>query len=287
MSNPNIEMTEPDAFGQKHPIESEELIATGLKELELEVSKLPDDDRAAWEEAKVKCASELIDDKFLLQFLRAEVFNADLAAKRLCGYWTKRLSAFGPDKAFLPMTLDQALKDDDFPLRMGFATLVPATDPVGRSILFFDPSKNDRTKYSIESLTRAVWYYMHAALESETAQQKGVVFMIYPQKAKLSQFDRGLANSVMSSLKLCMPVRVSALMICHPPFFFSIVFSVVKVFMGERVRKRVRVMSGSQISVMEELQVLGLTADRLPTELGGAIELNATKYVDERKAAGK
>ena len=83
---------------------------------------------------------------------------------------------FGQDKAFLPMTLDGALKDDHISLGVGFARLVvPAKDPAGRSIIFADPSKLDSTKYDRESMVRATWYVMHAALESVDAQKMGVV----------------------------------------------------------------------------------------------------------------
>ena len=74
-----VEFTPADVYGQKHPIESPELIQAKLKELDLELEKLPQDEKELWEEAKEKCP-DLTDDDDKLMFLRCEVFNADVSA---------------------------------------------------------------------------------------------------------------------------------------------------------------------------------------------------------------
>lgn len=141
---------------------------------------------------------------------------------------------FGQDKAFLPMTLDGALKDDHISLGVGFARLVvPAKDPAGRSIIFADPSKLDSTKYDRESMVRATWYVMHAALESVDAQKMGVVMVAYPKHVHITQVDRKLMKLNMESIKGCIPVRLAAFQICHPPEIFSIIFPLIKLFLGE------------------------------------------------------
>ena len=72
-----VEFTPEDVYGQKHPIESPELIQAKLKELDLELEKLPEDEKDLWEEAKEKCPGLTTDDDKLM-FLRCEVFNADV-----------------------------------------------------------------------------------------------------------------------------------------------------------------------------------------------------------------
>ena len=80
MSNPNIEMTEPDVYGQRHPIETSSLIETKLKEFEDELfNKLPEEKTVSIKMANEKCPPNYIDDDFKLMFLRCEVFNVDVS----------------------------------------------------------------------------------------------------------------------------------------------------------------------------------------------------------------
>jgi len=153
---------------------------------------------------------------------------------RLTKYWDKRIALFGPEKAFLPMTLDGALKDDQVALSLGFARLMPAKDPVGRSIVFVDPSKLDSTKYQRESMCRALWYVMHASLENPRAQQRGDLIIGYPKHVEITQVDRELMKMNMESIRGCIPVRISALFLCHPPSFFAkVVYPLIRLFLGE------------------------------------------------------
>lgn len=128
---------------------------------------------------------------------------------------------------------------------------------------------------------------MSAALEDEEAQKKAIILMVYPKKTKLSQFDKNVSGAILSSIKGWLPVHVSAFHICHPPSFSTEIIAVLKVFLGERLRKRVQVHSGSENKVLERLSKYGMTKDTLPNEVGGNIKMNLTTWLAERKAAGK
>ena len=79
MSNSNIEMTQPDIYGQCHPIETPTLIETKLKEFEEELLKLPEEKTISLKMANEKCPPGYIDNDFKLMFLRCEVFNVDVS----------------------------------------------------------------------------------------------------------------------------------------------------------------------------------------------------------------
>ena len=202
-------------------------------------------------------------------------------------YWDKRIEIFGADRAFLPLTLDGALKDDVDGVLLGFGRCNDAmVDDNGRRILFVDPSLLDHDKYSRFTICRAFWYVLHAILEDETTQKRGIVFCGYAHKAKFANIDRPLMKMNMESIKGCIPVRVGSFHLCRPPSFFKVVFPIMKVLMGARLRARVKVYFGDNGSILEKLAKFGIRKSSIPSELGGNIVLDQELWVEDRKAAG-
>jgi hypothetical protein len=211
---------------------------------------------------------------------------SQLAAARYTKYWDKRVEVFGPEKAFMPLTLSKALKDDMVALSTGFFSLTGTKDASGRSIIFIDPSKQDKSKYPRESMCRAMWYILHAALEDEVTQKLGVINVAFPHHAKFSQMDRSLCKMNMESLKGCIPARQSGFHICHPPSFVSVLLPILKSFMGERMRKRIKLHSGSTEKVMKHIAAFGLPKDSMPTDLGGEAVVDHLSWLDHRRTSG-
>mmetsp|Transcript_14728 Transcript_14728/g.30362 ORF Transcript_14728/g.30362 Transcript_14728/m.30362 type:complete len:289 (-) Transcript_14728:355-1221(-) len=277
----------PDQYGQLHPIETPELLARKSTEFEQELSKLSDQDWPGLKQAQEKCP-ELLTDAFKLMFLRCEVFNADLAAKRYAVYWEKRIEIFGPERAYLPLTLDGALKDDWTALTTNFIQIIPGVrDAMGRSIIYVDSSKQDKTKYEKYSMVRTFWYMLHAAVESEEAQQHGVVVMLFPHNAKISQFDRELLKINIVSLQGVIPIRASAIHLCRPPSFFKLVLVFVRLMTSKRTQKRMLVHFGDEKTVLEKIANYGLDKDMVPTDLGGNVKLDVVSWLEQRKSEGK
>ena len=69
-------------------------------------------------------------------FLRATEFDPWAAAQRLVSYWKLRKEFFA-DRAFLPMTLDGAMREDRSVFDLGFCMLLP-TDVGGRQVMFWN-----------------------------------------------------------------------------------------------------------------------------------------------------
>ena len=283
---PEEDEQHPYSYGQKHPVETEESVSDALKRLKEEIDGISDNVKACWLKAKERCPPKLVDDRHLLLFLRCEVFNVDLAAGRLIKYWDKRVEVFGEDRAFLPLTLDGALKGDEISLEMAFVQSTEHADAEGRRIILGDPSKLDKSKYTRESMVRAFWYTMHAALEDEVTQKRGIILLLFPHHAQFSQFDRKLVASNAESMKGCLPVRVGAFHICHPPTFFTIVFPIIKLLLGKRLRERIKVHTGSEEHVLERLARFGIPAESVPSDLGGAVVLNQKAWLEHRRESG-
>lgn len=273
------------ALKQVHPDETPELIMKGYKELEDELAKFSEVERSGWEEAKRRCP-ELVGREHQLMFLRCEVFGADRAAKRLVRYWSKRIEIFGPSRAFLPLTLSAALKDDFVALSLGFMSSTERADSENRRIIYGDPAKLNSSLYERESMVRALWYTVHAALEDETTQRRGAVLMLNHRDVAPSQFDPELVRLCAESLRGCIPLRIGAIHLFHLPFFVNYIAPLFKYLLGERLWSRIAIHDGHDEEVLGRLEAHGIRREDVPGEIGGGHELNQTIWLAERTEAG-
>jgi CRAL/TRIO domain len=284
MADPSSQ--EPDIYGQVHPVETPELIESKLAEFEEEVEKIPLGKRESLLLAQEKCPDQLT-RAYKLKFLRADTFNAKLAAKRYVNSWTVRREIGGDERAFLPLTLDGVVKDDAVPLKLGMLQIVGTKDPAGRSILFLNPAMQNWDVTNIHAMARAAAYTLMAALEDEETQRKGIVVLVWPKNEKFSQVRKEFIWLLASSIKGAMPVRLAGIHMCQPPLFFRVVYPFAQLVLGERLRKRLMLHPGSQKDMLKTLAPYGLTKEVLPTELGGDIVLDHDKWLEQRRREGK
>jgi len=191
---------------------------------------------------------------------------------------------FGEDRAFLPLALDGALKCDIDALLFGFVrTSDRMVDASGRRVLFMDPSLLDDRAYDRTSMNRATWYAVHAALEDEITQKRGIVMILYPLKARVGQFDRKLIKADFENIRGCIPVRVGAFHVCHPPLFAHMVLPTIKMLLGRKLGSRLHVFSGKKKVVLEKLSKFGIAKKCVPTELGGYLVLDQDLWLADRR----
>lgn len=249
---------------------------------------------AGYAEAQSKCP-DLLDDDFYLLFLRCERWNVELAARRVLKYWDERVSLFGPDRAFAPLTAAGALsrEEDKKAACLGIFNVLPRRDPDGRSVIWVDasafPSKHSK-EISLKSTCRCMWYAFHAALEGNPdAQRHGVVTLFYNRGAMhLDQFDRQRTKRNIRSIQGCLPVRVKAIHLCQPPTWFAVLaWPLIRLFLGERLRQRVSLHQGTTARVLDALhQNAGLSPDLLPQDIGGQCLWDPVQWFESRKAQG-
>jgi hypothetical protein len=108
----------------------------------------------------------------------------------------------------------------------------------------------------------------------------------FPVHAKLSQFDHPLTKMNMESFKGCIPVRQSGLHVCYPPSFVFFLWPIFKLFMRERLRKRVHMHSGSTEKVMKHMAAFGLPRESIPTDVGGEAEVDHLSWLEHRRTCG-
>ena len=79
-------------------------------------------------------------------------------------------------------------------------------------------------------------------------------------------------------------MRISCIAICHPPSFFNIVWPVVKVFFGSRLRKRMFLAGGGvhhddEAAVQKLKEKVGLTPEQIPQLIGGTLHLTPDDWL--------
>eukprot|EP00525_Craspedostauros_australis_P008589 CAMPEP_0198133176 /NCGR_PEP_ID=MMETSP1442-20131203/59429_1 /TAXON_ID= /ORGANISM="Craspedostauros australis, Strain CCMP3328" /LENGTH=290 /DNA_ID=CAMNT_0043794287 /DNA_START=673 /DNA_END=1545 /DNA_ORIENTATION=+ len=278
----------PDRFGQVHPIESPKLIAAKLAEFDEELDRLPADQKTYYMLACER-SPELVSSKDKLMFLRCKVFDVKSAVLRIVAYWEHRFTVFGPEKAFLPMTLDGALRDDHDVLEVGMMRCISrdassSTSEDRRAILYADPSRLDPTRFTKEALLRSIWYSSQALLEDEEAQKKGIVFISNPRHVKLWQIDIARIRFIFGSFRNFLPIRISAVHICNPPLFSNIVIHIIRWYFGTTLRKRLCLHTGSTNTIMHRLENdHGLDRSMLPSDLDGNLILDHVGWLRDRR----
>jgi len=291
-----MKLTEPNQFGQSDPIETDEEVREALVEFD---ELLNDDDatppsfKASYLRACQECPDIADNEAHKLRFLRCDLFQVQMAVNRMCRYWIKRIEVFGEERAFLKITLDQAMKDDHKTLALGIV-LHPllengeiAKDKDGRCAVYFDPSRQDSSLYTHKSLLRVFWYVVHIALETETTQKRGIILIVMSKYASHSQFDTKLSRMISDTMKGCLPARIGSFQVCHPPIFFSLIYPIIKYLLGSYLRERIRLNRGSDDIVIKSLQQYGLPLESIPSDLGGGADVNNSRWFAKRKAIGK
>jgi CRAL/TRIO domain len=280
----------PDMYGQIHPIETPELLRMKHDEfMSLLPTKLPSDIKTKTSSARNKMKDIVgtdpkypewaLKEDFVRMFLRCEVYNTELAVVRYVRYWEKRIEIFGPDRAYQPLTSSIDVVGNSQPnndegewevANAGVINIINRSND--RTYLFLNPSRFDMTKYTRIGFVRTFWCIVHKVLmECHDVQKRGLICLSYPANAKLSQFDRHLMKMILDSLQGNLPVRLSAIHVCHPPLFFSkVIWPILQLLMSRRTRQRILVHSGSYDSVLETLTTQNsFSIDDLPQDIGG------------------
>lgn len=242
-----------------------------ISSLNDEVAKLPNAETSVYYRAVELCPGEICPERKLL-FLEYASGGTKEAARALAEYWRGRLDLFGPDKAFQPMTLAGALKDDVMAMtQRQVVQLMPVTDAAGRAILFFSPSRRKLDDFSIEQELRAVWYLFEVVLENPNLRKNGVVVLCDLRGVERTHFMNGGVTRyarIWRTIDSCLPVDIRGMHCCYPtPVFSHLIFPAAKRLASKSIRLRWKLHNGDENAVLTSLAGFCLTIDRLPAEL--------------------
>jgi hypothetical protein len=119
-------------------------------------------------------------------------------------------------------------------------------------------------------------------MEDIEVLKKGMVVLIYPQEARLDQFDHCLWKSISESCKYALPIHWRSTHIVHPNRFFGVIHPLFMSTLPQSVQDHVIVHSGTKMKVLANLLRYCLPWDRIPSDVGGCVDLDLGVWLSER-----
>jgi predicted Mrr-cat superfamily restriction endonuclease len=139
--------------------EEPSFVRAKMEEMETELSKLTSNKgKEAYMQAEAQNKEYVTCDKFLLKFLRAEMFNARLAAGTMVRFFDEKKKLFGPEKLTKEIKLWDLDKDDQTFLQSGVNQILPQRDRAGRRIITSMPRDSNWEREEMNTRVRSSWW---------------------------------------------------------------------------------------------------------------------------------
>ncbi|XP_077869426.1 alpha-tocopherol transfer protein-like [Saccoglossus kowalevskii] len=222
------------------------------------------------------------DNGFLLRFLRAKKFDYERAFQMLVNYYEIRKQYPGIYNELLPSNIKHIWDNN-------LQAALPSRDQEGRRIVIFRPGKWDPSEYPVQDLIKANLLTVEKLLEDEETQVNGIVLI---GDLKGFRFSHAMhlgplfAKQVTSIFQPClwfrevnlfllqldsilqnaMPIRIKGMHYVNEPRLFDAVFAVVRPFLKEKLKNRIRI-HGSDFTSLHEC----IPSSSLPADYGGSL----------------
>ena len=239
--------------------------------------------RGAFDTAQKQCPDLVERESNLLKFLRACECDYWATARRVANYWQQRLDVFGPDRAFLPLSLTgegalsprlvAAMKES------GAFTLIPSLDASQRPVTVLD-----QTRYTPACedpiIKRQILFYLWNMLflESDEAMMNGGV-MVYCLDTTSEGAPMRKPSGLLSKLLLteAIPVKLCAvhvLVVKKKSFLNNFLPSWIQAFHRFKYvgMRTVIHMEEDRDEFLLDVEEYGLTEDHVPTTMGGSLD---------------
>ena len=254
---------EPSAFARE--FEPPSLIDESLLKLDLELLRINFHRKQAYNKALKLNREYVLDKKFRLKFLRAEKFDAALAASRLVLHFEEKLELFGEDLLGREIQLSDLDQDDLDTLNMGYLQVLPEPDTNNRKVLFYYKAISDCYKRR-ENILKVLWYVTNAISKDEDVQKLGVVNVVYNVGGWVEHsFDYEKSRRV-SRIFRAIPLRFASFFVCLDEGAWMTVVDAFSFMISKYLRIRLRVILGDHEESQEKLKAVGVPTSVLPIE---------------------
>mmetsp|Transcript_23180 Transcript_23180/g.54812 ORF Transcript_23180/g.54812 Transcript_23180/m.54812 type:complete len:669 (+) Transcript_23180:217-2223(+) len=210
--------------------EDDEMLTRLFKEVDEELAKIvrqndsvDDTDLAAYKLARRQNKEYIDNYLFKIDFLRAERYQVNKAARRIIRYLGEKRELFGDDKLTRVIYWEDLGDDVIAYFRRGAIQILPEPDLHGRRVLFVQGVANGSSDEEILVAKKAYFYFWSTLTETETKKGRllGIVAIMW-KLHKIKTKDPKLTEAVHRAWQCC-PVKVSAYHICQrwPPSDFK------------------------------------------------------------------
>ena len=205
------------------------------------------------------------DDEFLIRFLRAAKYSQSRAQKQLDHYITMRCG----DTTRNWYNQTGQLSDKELAiLRSGVTYFLPETDDEGRTVAVIKSGHYDVKEYHIDDVFRLGNNLAEVCLKHrEAVQVHGVVVMLDFGEftvSHMASFTPNLTRRAAQTWQECIPYRQKGLNYYNTPTIFNVLFELLKLFLKEKIKKRITLHKSSLDSLYSKIP-----KRILPEEYGG------------------
>ncbi|GFT47706.1 alpha-tocopherol transfer protein-like [Nephila pilipes] len=218
----------------------------------------------------------LMDDAFLIRFLRTKKYDVERAFTSLRNYYvfkarySRQLTDFKPSE-LLPL------------LEMNSVVHLPYRHPSGTAVAYMRPAYYNIDEVTLEEIFAAGLLELEYSLRFEATQVCGHIMIFDMDKINLRMMKYYASPKILYRcvrlIQDCIPCRVKGIHFINEPFYISFIFNIIKGFLSEKIRKRIHLHGTNQESLHQHIP-----ADILPEELGGNLGQVALLANDFNKA---
>jgi CRAL/TRIO domain len=152
-----------------------------------------------------------------------------------------------------------------------------------RDYLYIDAAKADPSLYSRECALKGILYLLHALLEDEEVQKKGLIAISNSDGVSQRNRDTLLTKALIELAQGAFPIRLSAVHCCNLPTIFNVIMRFFLALIGERLRKRIIVHCEVGPDLLTKLvDDYGFKRVDIPTQMGGERQSDFSKWIEER-----
>ncbi|XP_075214506.1 alpha-tocopherol transfer protein-like isoform X2 [Lycorma delicatula] len=209
------------------------------------------------------------DDDFLMKFLRAKEYNVESAFNQIKNYQ----SFLSRHYTWREVQMDMITKA----LGSGTVNVLEQRDIKNRRILWFRAANWQPLDVSPDQLLQIGILCAELGVLEPSTQRSGLA-LIFDLKdfglSHLRYITPSFARRMVFIMAECLPLKITAVHIVNEPSPFSLLFSIYKKFLNEKISERIFFHGQSLSSLHEHIE-----PEILPVELGGTQLHDPKKYL--------
>ncbi|KAE8631109.1 hypothetical protein XENTR_v10001084 [Xenopus tropicalis] len=168
------------------------------------------------------------------------------------------------------------INPDEEPLRAellsGKFTVLPGRDANGAALALFTARLHRPDVTTHKAVLQAIIYQLDKAIERVETQRNGLIFIYDMINSTYGNFDYELCVKILNLLKGAFPARLKCVFIVSSPLWFRAPFAVLRLFVREKLRERVRTVKAHEL-------VNHIPKESLPDHLGGTSKISHVAWI--------